>query len=124
MKKFKIFYTIIIFLTLMFALVRFLGPCIPICIRDAAKSGIIDGFKEYINLSIINTIYITIVLILNLVITLNKENKLNIKWLLFAIIFLELMFVPIGAELLRGGFAGVNEEGDLLYLSNIIFYIF
>ncbi len=123
MKKFKFFYAIIISLTLMLALVRFLGPCIPICIRDAAKSGVFDGFKEYINLSIINTIFITIVLILNFVITLNKENKLNIKWLLFAIILLELMFVPIGAELLRGGFAGVNEEGDLLYLSNIIFYI-
>lgn len=123
MKKFKFFYAIIISLTLMLALVRFLGPCIPICIRDAAKSDVFDGFKEYINLSIINTIFITIVLILNFVITLNKENKLNIKWLLFAIILLELMFVPIGAELLRGGFAGVNEEGDLLYLSNIIFYI-
>lgn len=123
MKKFKFFYAIIISLTLMLALVRFLGPCIPICIRDAVKSGVFDGFKEYINLSIINTIFITIVLILNFVITLNKENKLNIKWLLFAIILLELMFVPIGAELLRGGFAGVNEEGDLLYLSNIIFYI-
>lgn len=121
MKKFKIFYTVAIILLLIVGIIRYLGPCLPICVYNEAFFGIVDGFKHYFNVSIINFPLVIVSMILNFVYTLNKENKLKNKWILFAIIIIELIFIPLGTKSTRGGIAGVNIDEGMVYLFNIMF---
>ena len=54
--------------------------------------------------------------------TFNKNNKINIKWILFITTILLALCIPIGIDSYSGGFAGITDERNV-YLWNVIFYL-
>ena len=83
-----------------------------------ANKGIRDGFQGDVSLSIINCFIIAIIIILTIVTTLNKNNKVKVKWLFGLVTIIFALFIPIGIHSYSGGFAGIVAE-DNMYLWNI-----
>ncbi len=122
MNKFKVFYGVVIFLSIIMILTNGFSGDIIIHSYDDAELGIIDGFQGNINLSIINCCVVASILILTAIITFNKKNKINKKIILFVFIIILSLCIPVGTHNYSGGFAGTINE-DNIYLSNIFFYI-
>lgn len=122
MNRFKIFYVIIIILSIIMIFTKgFYGSIIIYSYNDADR-GIIDGFQGNVFLSMINCFIIAIIMILTIIITFNKNNKINIKWLLFVAITLLVLYIPIGIHYYSGGIAGIIAENSI-YLWNIVSYL-
>lgn len=116
MNKFKIYYIIVIILSILMIFTKgFHGNMIIYSYNDA-DLGIIDGFAGDIFLSIINCFIITVIIISSIIVTINKNNKTNKKWLLFALIILLSLCIPIGIHHYSGGFDGrINEQYIFLW---------
>lgn len=122
MNRFKLFYVIIIILSLIMIFTKGFYGSIIVNSYDDINRGIIDGFQGNVFLSIINCSVIAIITILTLIITFNKNNKINIKWLVFVVIILLVLCIPIGTHHYSGGIAGIIGENSI-YLWDIITYL-
>lgn len=122
MDKFKIFYVIVIILSIIMVLTKGFDGNMIIYSYNDADIGIIDGFQENVFLSILNCFVVAIIIILTIIMTFNKNNKINIKWLLFVLTILLALSIPIGIDSYSGGFAGIIDEKNI-YLWNIAFYL-
>lgn len=119
MKKFKIIYVIVIILNLILVFTKgFPANMIIYSYIDRRT----DGFQGNVSLSVINCIIIAITIILTIATTLNKDNKINIKWLFCLATILIALFVPIGIHHYSGGFWGKIDEENM-YLWNVGFYL-
>ncbi len=122
MNKFKMFYiTVIIFSIIMILTGGFKGN-VNIYSYNDADMGIIDGFQGNVFLSILNCFVVAVIIILTIIMTFNKDNKINIKWLLFVFTILLVLSIPIGIDSYSGGIAGIIDERKI-YLWNIPFYL-
>ena len=122
MNKFKIFYIIMIIISIIMIFTKsFYGNVIIYSYNDA-DNGIIDGFQGNVFLSIINCFIIAIIMILTLIMTFNKKNNIHVKWLWFVIIILLSVCIPIGVDSYSGGVAGIVAEKNL-YLWNLLIYL-
>ena len=122
MNKFKIFYIIIIAFSIIMIFTNGFSGNVVIYSYNDVDLGIIDGFQGNIVLSMINCIIIAIIMILTMIITLNKKNKISKKWLLCLLTIILSICIPIGSHSYSGGIAGIMGE-DNIYLWNIIFYL-
>lgn len=122
MDKFKIFYVIVIILSIIMVLTKGFDGNMIIYSYNDADIGIIDGFQENVFLSILNCFVVAIIIILTIIMTFNKNNKINIKWLLFVLTILLALSIPIGIDSYSGGIAGIIDEKNI-YLWNIAFYL-
>ena len=75
MKRFKMFYVIVMILNLILVFTKGFSANL---IIYSYNDGIIDGFQGDISLSIINCFIIAIIIITTIITTLNKNNKINI----------------------------------------------
>lgn len=122
MKKFKIFYITVIILSIIMIFTKGVDGNILIYSYNDADRGIMDGFQGNVFLSILNCFVVTIIIILTIIMTFNKDNKINIKWLLFVFTILLALSIPIGIDSYSGGIAGIIDEKNI-YLRNIPFYL-
>lgn len=122
MNNFKTFYIIIIILSIIMIFTKGFSGNIIICSYNDADKGIIDGFQGDVSLSIINCFIISVIFILTTIITFIRDNKINIKWLLFVIIILLLFNIPIGTDFYSGGIAGIIGEKSV-YIWNLLSYM-
>ena len=119
MKKYIMFYVVVMILNLIMAFTKGFSANI---IIPSYNDGMIDGFQGYVLLSIINCFIIAIIIILTLTATLNKNNKIKIKWLFCLVTIMIALCIPIGIYSFSGGFWGIIDE-DNLYLWNIVLYL-
>lgn len=122
MNKFKVFYVVVIILSIVIILTEGFPANIIIDSYDDYDLGIIDGFQGYISLSITNCCIMAIIIILTAIITFNKKNKINKKILVFILIILLSFGIPIGTHFYSGGIAGTINK-DNMYLWNISIYL-
>ena len=122
MNKFKVFYVVVIILSIIMILTKGFSGNIIVYSYNDADIGIVDGFQGNVFLSTLNCIIIAIIMILTIIMTFNKKNKINKKLLLFVLIILLSLCIPIGIHSYSGGFAGTINE-DNLYLWNIPRYL-
>lgn len=122
MDKFKIFYVIVIILSIIMVLTKGFDGNMIIYSYNDTDIGIIDGFQGNVFLSILNCFVVAIIIILTIIMTFNKNNKINIKWLLFVLTILLALSIPIGIDSYSGGIAGIIDEKNI-YLWNIAFYL-
>ena len=119
MKRFKMFYVIVMILNLILVFTKGFSANL---IIYSYNDGMIDGFQGDISLSIINCLIIAIIIITTIITTLNKNNKINIKWLFCLVTIVIALFIPIGIHSYSGGIAGIIDE-DNMYIWNIAFYL-
>ena len=122
MYKFKIFYVIVIIISIIMIFTKGFDGNMIIYSYNDADIGIIDGFQGVACLSIANCFVIAIIIILTIIMTFNKNNKINIKWILFMITILLALCIPIGIDSYSGGFEGIIDEQNI-YLWNIVRYL-
>ena len=122
MYKFKIFYVIVIIINIIMIFTKGFDGNVIIHSYNDADVGIIDGFQGNVWLSIINCFVVAIIIISTIIMTINKNNKINIKWILFVTTILLALLIPIGIHSYSGGIAGIKEEKNI-YLWNIAFYL-
>ena len=122
MYKFKIFYVIVIIINIIMIFTKGFDGNVIIHSYNDADVGIIDGFQGNVWLSIINCFVVAIIIISTIIMTINKNNKINIKWILFVTTILLALFIPIGIHSYSGGIAGITDERNI-YLWNIAFYL-
>lgn len=121
MKKFKIFYIAVIIFSIIMIFTKGFDENIFIYSYNDADIGRIDGFQGNVFLSILNCFVVAIIIILTIIMTFNKNNKINIKWLLLSLTILLALSIPIGIHSYSGGIAGITAEQNI-YLWNIAFY--
>ena len=119
MKRFKVFYIIVMILNLILVFTKGFSANL---IINSYNDGLIDGFQGDILLCIINCLICAIIIITTIITTLNKNNKINIKWLFCLVTIVIALFIPIGIHSYSGGFAGIIDE-DNMYIWNIVFYL-
>ena len=122
MKRFKMFYVVVVILNLILVFTKGFSANMLIYSYNYANKGIIDGFQGDVSLSIINCFIIAIIIILTIASTLNKNNKVKVKWLFSLVTIIFALFIPIGIHSYSGGFAGIVAD-DNMYLWNIVFYL-
>lgn len=122
MYKFKIFYVIVIIINIIMIFTKGFDGNVIIHSYNDADVGIIDGFQGNVWLSIINCFVVAIIIISTIIMTINKNNKINIKWILFVTTILLALFIPIGIHSYSGGIAGITDKKNI-YLWNIAFYL-
>lgn len=122
MYKFKIFYVIVIIINIIMIFTKGFDGNVIIHSYNDADVGIIDGFQGNVCLSIINCFVVAIIIISTIIMTINRNNKMNIKWILFVTTILLALFIPIGIHSYSGGIAGITDERNI-YLWNIAFYL-
>lgn len=114
--KFKMFYVVVIILSLIMILTKGFSGNIIIYSYNDADIGIIDGFVGEIKLSILNCFVIVTIVILTIILTFNKKNGLNKKILLLILIILLSSLIPIGTHSYSGGLAGtINVDNISLW---------
>lgn len=119
MKKFNIFYIVAMVLNVILIFTKgFPANMIIYSYKDA----VIDGFQGDVSLSIINCFIIAIIIVLTMVATLNKNNKVKVKWLFGLVTIIFALFIPIGVHSYSGGIAGIKAD-DNMYLWNISSYL-
>ena len=119
MKKFNIFYIVAMVLNVILIFTKgFPANMIIYSYKDA----VIDGFQGDVSLSIINCFIIAIIIVLTIVATLNKNNKVKVKWLFGLVTIIFALFIPIGVHSYSGGIAGIKAD-DNMYLWNISSYL-
>ena len=121
MKRFKMLYVIVMILNLILVFTKGFSANLIIYSYNDVNKGIIDGFQGDISLSIINCLISAIIIITTIITTLNKNNKINIKWLFCLVTIVIALFIPIGIHSYSGGIAGIIDE-DNIYIWNIVFY--
>ena len=94
MRKFRIYYFIIIAFILLMIFTKGVKP-----------TAVIYEHSDGANV-VFNCIVISLIMIVTLLITIIKKNIIKKKWLYFTIIFLLLFFVPLGINHYSGGIAG------------------
>ena len=122
MKRFKMFYVVVVILNLILVFTKGFSANMLIYSYNDANKGIRDGFQGDVSLSIINCFIIAIIIILTIVTTLNKNNKVKVKWLFGLVTIIFALFIPIGIHSYSGGIAGIIDE-DNMYIWNIAFYL-
>lgn len=122
MKRFKMFYVVVVILNLILIFTKGFSANMLIYSYNDANKGIRDGFQGDVSLSIINCFIIAIIIILTMASTLNKNNKVKVKWLFNLVTIIFALFIPIGIHSYSGGFAGIVAD-DNMYLWNIVFYL-
>lgn len=122
MKKYRIFYVIAMIINLVLALTKGFSAKIIIYSYDDRAKGIIDGFQGNVLLSILNCFMIAVIIILTIATTINRNNKMKLKWLFCFATIMTALCIPIGMHSYSGGFAGIIDE-DNMYLWNIVFYL-
>ena len=123
MKRFKIFYAIVIIISIVMIFTKGFDANVFIFSYDDADSGIVDGFQGDVWLSIINCFIIAIIIILTIFITFNKNNKINIKWILCIATILLALYIHIGIDFYSGGMAGILDGKEHIFLWDLVFYI-
>ena len=123
MKKFKIFYAIVIIISIVMIFTKGFDANVFIFSYNDADSGIVDGFQGDVWLSIINCFIIAIIIILTIFITFSKNNKINIKWILCIATILLALYIPIGIDFYSGGIAGILDGKEHIFLWDLVFYI-
>ena len=109
MKKFKIFYFIVIAFSILMIFTKGFEPTT--VIREYSDGIVPDGMYTKTTLSIFNCIIIASIMVFTLLTTHTKKNTTNKKWIYFTIIFLLLLFIPLGTNYSSGGIAG-NLGGE------------
>ena len=122
MKRFKMFYVVVVILNLILVFTKGFSANMLIYSYNDANKGIRDGFQGDVSLSIINCFIIAIIIILTMASTLNKNNKVKVKWLFSLVTIIFALFIPIGIHSYSGGIAGIVAD-DNMYLWNIVFYL-
>ena len=122
MKRFKMFYVIVMILNLILVFTKGFSANLLIYSYNDANKGIRDGFQGDVSLSIINCFIIAIIIILTIITTLNKNNKIKVKWLFGLVTIIFALFIPIGVHSYSGGIAGIIAD-DNMYLWNISSYL-
>lgn len=122
MYKYKIFYVIAIIISIIMILTKGFDANMMIYSYNDIDLGIIDGFQGNVSLSIVNCFVIAIIIILTIIMTVIKNNKINLKWPLFITIILLALCIPIGIDSYSGGIAGIINEQNI-YLWNIVYYL-
>ena len=122
MYKYKIFYVIAIIISIIMILTKGFDANMMIYSYNDIDLGIIDGFQGNVSLSIVNCFVIAIIIILTIIMTVIKNNKINLKWPLFITIILLALCIPIGIDSYSGGIAGIIDEQNI-YLWNIVYYL-
>lgn len=120
MKKYKMFYVIVMILNLIMVFTK--GFSANIIIHSYDDGIMFDGFQGKVLLSIINCFIIAIIIILTITATLNKNNKIKIKWLFCLVTIMIALCIPIGIHSYSGGYAGIIDKKNM-YLWNIVFYL-
>ena len=118
MNKFKLFYAIIMLLNLILIFTKGFPANMIIYSYNDANKGIRDGFQGDVSLSIINCFIMSIIIILTIVATLNKNNKVKVKWLFGLVTIIFALCIPIGIHSYSGGIMGIIDEENM-YLWNI-----
>lgn len=122
MNKFKIFYVIVIIISIIMIFTKGFDRNIIIYSYNDADMEIIDGFQGDVYLSIINCFIIAIIIISIIIMTFNKNNQISIKWILFMITIILTLCIPVGIDSYSGGIAGIIDEQNI-YLWNVMFYL-
>ena len=122
MYKYKIFYVIAIIINIIMIFTKGFDANMIIYSYNDIDLGIIDGFQGNVFLSIVNCFVIAIIIILTIIMTFTKNNKINIKWILFITTILLALCIPIGIDSYSGGFEGIIDERNI-YLWNIVRYL-
>ena len=112
MYKYKIFYVIAIIINIIMIFTKGFDGNVIIHSYNDADVGIIDGFQGNVWLSIINCFVVAIIIISTIIMTINKNNKINIKWILFVTTILLALFIPIMVVLPFS----LNSRKNLLFL--------
>lgn len=120
MKRFKMFYVIVMILNLILVFTKGFSANLLIYSYNDANKGIRDGFQGDVSLSIINCFIIAIIIILTIITTLNKNNKIKVKWLFGLVTIIFALCIPIGIHSYSGGIMGIIDEENM-YLWNIVF---
>lgn len=122
MKKYWIFYIVVALLTITMIVTKGFPSNLLMYSYDEVEQGIVDGFQGEVSLSQINIIYVSFFTLLTIVITINKKNKLKLKWLFMCIIIGLMFLVRLGIDSYSGGITGIlGDQG--IYLWNIWNYI-
>ena len=122
MKKFEIFYVIIIIICIIMIWTKGFDWSIGINSEENGPEGIQFVVHDFITsreyLLIGNCIISSIIIISMIFMTLNKNNKIKIKWVLFIIITMSVLFIPLGENITSGGLYGITNQ-EYRYLWNI-----
>ena len=119
MKKYKICYGIILIIALIMLFTK--GFREPNFLINTFSDNYVDGYSGENYLCILNVIIIVLNLVIITFLNLNKENKLNKKWLVFIILLIINLFIPLGYTIYSGGISG-STYNAYLYLWNILLY--
>ena len=112
MKKFKIFYGLIIIISIIMILTKGI-PGDEMISSYYPPPNVSDGVITVSYLSIYNCIIDVVILIATATITLYKNNKIKYKWWLFVLIFILVLFIPIGNNFSSGGIAGRTDNTNI-----------
>lgn len=122
MKKYKIYYIVVIILTLIMIVTKGFPCNLMMYSYNDADIEIIDGYMGDVSLSTFNIIFVAFFFLLTIIITISKKNNLKHKWLFMSIVIVLMLLVRLGADTYSGGIAGIlGDQG--IYLWNIWKYI-
>ena len=122
MKKYKIYYIVVTILTLIIIITKGFPCNLMMYSYNDVDTGIIDGYMGDVSLSTFNIVFASFFLLLTIIITISKKNKLKFKWLFMCIIIGLIFLVRLGTDSYSGGITGIlGDQG--IYLWNIWKYI-
>ena len=122
MKKFKLFYILIIIISVLMIITKGFEGNIVI---QSYSMNMVDGFNGNILLSPINSIIFIFIIGLTILFTVNKENETKYKWLLLIIIIvILLLFFPVAIDSGSGGISGISYESNVGFLQLISYILF
>lgn len=119
MKKYKLCYIVILIITLILIYTK--GIKEPNFLIYTFNDNGVDGYSGENYLYILNIIIIMLNLVTSICLSINKNNKLNKKWLIFVILLIINLFIPIGYTIYSGGISGSSYK-SYLYLWNFLLY--
>ncbi len=122
MKKYKIIYIVLILICIVMIITK--GITVGTTIKEFGSQEManIDGDYGYIDIFIFNICILLEIFIVSVCVTFNKKNNIKFKYIILLLVFILLLWLPIGMQHNMGGSQLIL--GRETYISLINMYLF
>lgn len=117
MKKFIIFYVVILLFCIVMIITN--GVEYSLVLESNSFLGVMFQYKST-SFLIINYILFNIIIVSTLIVTINKNNHIRLKWILFIIIVILSIFIPLGTNYSIGIDGPLVEKIEYMYLWDLL----
>ena len=122
MKKYKIIYIVLILICIVMIVTKGITVGTTIKKFGSQEMANIDGDYGYIDIFIFNICILLAIFIVSVCVTFNKKNNIKFKYIILLLVFILLLWLPIGMQHNMGGSQLIL--GRETYISLINMYLF